>query len=200
MKIPSILSRLVRLASLTALPLFLVGTIRAQTVTFTFSGEYHSLSAINITQSGLTLHAENPNGPSGIFIIDSDGIFLSADEGYGAGTGFTLRFDQDIRFESYFVGYRNSGTEGYFDLYNPSGTDSANNPLGVVGSYDFNTPFVLTAGQTAILTSFLSGPDGSSLSQILSVTVTVVPEPSAWAALAGLAALAAVATRRPRRT
>lgn len=199
MKIPSMLSRLVRLAFLAALPLLLGGGLRAQTVTYSFGGEHHNLEAIIITQDGLTLHAENPNGPSGIFIVDSDGIFLSADEDYGAVTGFTLRFDQNVRLESYVVGYLNPGTEGYFNLHNPTGPDSLGNPLGTVGAHYLNSPFVLVAGQTATLSSFLTEADGDPLAQILSFTVTVVPEPAAWTALAGFTALAVVATRRPRR-
>lgn len=171
---------------------------QAQSVTFMIDDFdlYSYQSEIEITVSGLTLYLSNPNSPTGLFLIDYDGIFLSGDEGYGETTSFHIRFSDHVTFDFYEIGYV-WGTGSTFDLSNPSGPGSLNNTTNSTGIHNFNTPFTLHAGQTAVLNAQL--PDIDYLFHIKAIGVTVVPEPSTYLALVGATILAAFTWQRQKR-
>ena len=146
---------------------------QAINITFSFDGGDDGLSTITKTDSasGVTLTASNPDANGGDFRADNYGLALGTVNTFGNGIRqFDLSFSQAVTLNSYVIGYVEFCGMGPLSL-----STSIDNPINVVGTYNFNNPFtLLTANQNYTLSA---APQSSGLSQISSITVdaTAVP-------------------------
>lgn len=192
--------RYARLALGLGLLIGLVGSapVRAADITFDLTSGVDNLSTFSKTVSGITLTFLNPNiGPN--FDGDSDGLGLGNNAGSfmpSTTTSFQLQVTGGtVQFKSYLITYEDS-TSATFSLSGGSGT-STNNPFNSTGTFTANGNWSLASGETGTLTA---GPfTVGELSQLNSMTFSIVPvpEPSTYAlGLVATGVLAAVARRR----
>jgi hypothetical protein len=191
--------RFARLALGLGLLIGLVGSapVRAIDITFDLSSGVSNLSTFSKTVSGITLTFLNPNiGPN--FKGDSDGLGLGNASSFmpSTTTSFQLQVTGGtVQFKSYLITYEES-TSATFSLSGGSGT-STNNPFNSTGTFTANGNWSLASGETGTLTA---GPfTVGELSQLNSMTFSIVPvpEPSTYAlGLVATGVLAAVARRR----
>ncbi len=169
----------------------------ASAATFTFDGSDDESNPIVKTVDGITITLSNFDVTDGTPQVDGDGILVDETPTSSRSSSFDISFDSTIEFDSYEIGFINSGVVGTFSLSNPNGADSTGNPLNPVGTFSFNNPFILSAGQTATLNVTSS----TGLSQIRTITVNPAqdpqptPEPSTLISL-GLLSLGAFAAKR----
>lgn len=148
---------------------------QAINIKYSFDSGDDGLSTITKTDSGsgITFTASNPNANGGNFKADNYGLALGTVNTLGNGiTEFSLSFSQAVSLNSYVIGYVESG-----GIYPFSLATSTDNPINVVGTYNFNNPFTLTANQNYTLSTSRSLSLSRGLSQISSITVdaTAVP-------------------------
>jgi hypothetical protein len=148
---------------------------QAISLSFSFDANDDGLSTITKTVSGVTLNLSNTNRNTGVFRATSNGIYLGRTDSFG--NQFDISFDQAINFVSYQVATAQAGVA--FTLSNPNGTNSTANPLSPIGTYNFNNPFTLNAGQTSTLTSNVI-PFSFAGSQIQTITVDYNATPVPW--------------------
>ena len=170
----------------------------------TFDDESGSVMA---TVGGITLTAE-------AFLdgVSNDTDFNTAGDGFGinaTGTGDeTQRFDNDLGIESMVFSFDVAGVFDTLDLefieesenegllIFDGGTTYQLNTVTSTGASDaFNIGESFTAGQSITLTLSGSAAAGENFS-LQSITVSAVPEPSTYAALAGIVILGFAAYRR----
>jgi hypothetical protein len=114
------------------------------------------------------------------------------------GEGWYASFDQDIIFDSLVLGSFGGSGSGR-DVFRLSIMDGTNGGAGQVfnpDSDDINVGASVAAGTVLRFENI----GGTNEIRIASVTVTAVPEPSAYALLAGMLVLATVASRRKQRS
>jgi hypothetical protein len=168
--------------------------------------------SVGYTLGGITLTAEaflagasantEFHGLAAAFGIDSDG----ADD--------NDRFENDLGIESMVFSFDTNGVFNTLDLryieedsneavlsFDGGGTYQLTSVTATSGNDDFNIGENFTAGELITLTLHASAPVGEDFS-LESFTVTAVPEPSSFAALAGLVILgfAGCLRRRGSRT
>jgi hypothetical protein len=146
--------------------------VQAINITYSFDSGDDGLSTITKTDSGLgiTLTASNPNANGGKFQVDNNGLALGTVNTLANGISeFSLSFSQAVTLNSYVIGYVEFGGMGPLSL-----STSIDNPINVVGTYNFNNPFTLRANQNYTLSA---APQSSGLSQISSITVDATPVP-----------------------
>ena len=172
----------------------------ASAATFTFDGSDNGSNPIVKTVDGITITLSNFDVTDGTPQVDGDGIFLDETPNQFDSSSFDISFDSTIEFDSYEIGFINPGVVGTFSLSNPNGADSTGNPLNPVGTFSFNNPFILSAGQTATF-NVTSLTGATPLSQLRTITVNPAqdpqptPEPSTLISL-GLLSLGAFAAKR----
>jgi hypothetical protein len=145
---------------------------QAISLSFSFDESNHEQQTITKTVGGVTINLFGINSSGGVFNADPDGIVLDS---YGGSNQFNISFDQAVQFASYGIGYTQDVTTGSFNLSNPNGTASTGNDLANVGTFNFNNPFSLNAGQTSTLTATVNG-----LSQLKTITVDYNATPVPW--------------------
>jgi len=134
----------------------------------------------------------------------TSGIFESADWG-GTGTFTSIAIDVStfdlIDIAGIYSGSFNTGTESSNFFYNLDGGGEVVFGIGVEDASATNVAAVVSSldvsGASSLVVGFAFNHNGSSDSfDVGGLTVTVVPEPSAYALLAGMLALVSVMVRR----
>lgn len=152
---------------------------QAISLNFLFDNNDYGLSTINKTVGGVTMNVSNINSSNGNFVVDSGGILL--DFAGNLGNQFNISFDQAVQFASYTVSFEDigAGQTATFALSNPNGASSTGNNLANLGTFNFNSPFTLNAGQTSTFTATLSSPF-NDFAFIKSITVDYNATPVPW--------------------
>jgi hypothetical protein len=152
---------------------------QAISLNFAFDGNDNGLTTISKTVGGVTMTASNINSNPGDFWSDAIGIILTSQS--IRGNQFNISFDQAVQFASYTVIQQSIGIgeTATFALSNPNGASSTGNDLANVGTFNFNSPFTLNAGQTSTLTAILSNPN-IDYTAIKSITVDYNATPVPW--------------------
>jgi hypothetical protein len=130
------------------------------------------------------------------------GIISSGDDprtsGMNVGEGWYASFDQDIIFDSLVLGSFGGSGSGR-DVFRLTIMDGSNSGAGQVFNPD-SAAITIGASVAAGTVLRFENIGGTNEIRIESVTVTAVPEPSAYALLAGMLVLATVASRRKQRS
>jgi hypothetical protein len=169
--------------------------------TYNFSGNETTFAADLETSLGLSPDALSPDVSNGVLATEGSAIFQSV----------TVQAGDVLRFDWTFLTNEDGGNDYAFLVINGTVFNLSNGlTLSSASSYDFGFTTTSQSYQSSVFDSAatltvgfgvvdVDNFVGSSALVVDNVSVAVVPEPSAFAALAGFAALGFAALRRRAR-